>query len=116
MVLKRFEKGPVRHHDKLVNVEPREYSRPDGSSRRSSQNVSSTSVLLLASPDLALPDSDVGPPNRGLSAGGTRVPRVLSDFHLLDAVRGENKASRKLVSALKAFVKKATYVFLKEAP
>lgn len=45
----------------------RHYSRPDGSSGRSSQNVGSSSVLLLASSDLALPDTDVGPPDGRLS-------------------------------------------------
>jgi hypothetical protein len=91
------------------------YSRPNGSGRRSSENVSSTGVLLLASPDLALPDTDVGPPDRGLSTGGTRVPRVLSDFHLLDAeiyIGGKSVA----ISISNSFSMMGTHVFLKEAP
>lgn len=85
------EKQDQRHSYYQRDV--RFYLRPDGSSRRSSQNVSSTSVLLLASSDLALPDSDVGPLDGGLSTGGARVLGVLSDFHLLDAEMTFKKGS-----------------------
>jgi hypothetical protein len=70
----------------------RGYSRSDGSGGRSSQNVSSTGVLLLTTSDLAFPNTNVGPLDRGLTTSGARVLGVLSDFHLLDARELKNEA------------------------
>ena len=70
---------------RLRGEKARGYSRPDGGSRRRTQNVSTTGVLLSAGLGLALPDTDSGSSDGNLTTGGARVLGVLGDFHLLDA-------------------------------
>lgn len=88
------------HNLCLDGLSESSHGRSDSGGRRSTEDVSATSVLLVASLGLAQPDTDSSSLDRGLTTGRAGVLGVLGDFHLLDAVeanRGIDGASQRQV-------------------